>query len=271
MKRSFFAGPYVIWMVVFTLMPLLFVVYYAFTDSSGALSLANWMDYFTPGNLRTLWASIRLALECTAICLAVGYPAAMFLASRDLSRNKTLFVLILLPMWMNFLLRTYAMRELLRSGGVLSAVFAFFGVEMPQLLYTEGAVLLGRVYNYLPFMILPIYTCLKKLDQRVVEAAEDLGANPMQVVLRVNMPLSLPGVVSGITMVFMPAVTTFAISKLLGGGMTFLVGDQIENLFITLSNWNNGSTISLILLVLIIASLALLRKVDPDNKGGGLW
>lgn len=271
MKRSFFAGPYVIWMAIFTLMPLLFVVYYAFTDSAGALSMANWVEYFTPENLRTLWTSVRLALECTAICLVAGYPAAMFLAGKDLSRNRTLFVLILLPMWMNFLLRTYAMRELLRSGGVLSAVFAFFGLEMPQLLYTEGAVLLGMVYNYLPFMILPIYTCLKKLDQRVVEAAEDLGANPLQVFVKVTVPLSLPGVVSGITMVFMPAVTTFAISKMLGGGMTLLVGDQIENLFMTLQNWNSGSTISLILLGLIIASLALLRKVDPDNRGGGLW
>ncbi|MBQ4089378.1 MAG: ABC transporter permease [Clostridia bacterium] len=271
MKRSYFASPYVIWMIVFTIMPLLFVVYYAFTNSGGAFSLASWQSYFTEGNMRTLWASIKLAIECTAICLVVGYPAAMFLASKDLSKNKALFVLILLPMWMNFLLRTYAMRELLRDGGVLSAVFGWLNMDMPQLLYTEGAVLLGMVYNYLPFMILPIYTCLKKMDQRVIEAAEDLGANPLQVFARVRVPLSIPGVMSGITMVFMPAVTTFALSKILGGGMTPMVGDQIELQFITFGNWQMGSTISLILLVLIIASLALLRKVDPDNEGGGMW
>ena len=272
MKRSFFASPYVLWMVVFTIMPLVFVVYYAVTDTAGALSLATWKDYFTEGNMVTLWSSIRLAIECTIICLVVGYPAAMFLASKELSKNKALFVLILLPMWMNFLLRTYAMRELLRDGGVLSALFNMLDMEMPKLLYTEGAVLLGMVYNYLPFMILPIYTCLKKMDRRVIEAAEDLGANPFQVFARVRVPLSVPGVVSGITMVFMPAVTTFALSKILGGGMTpMMVGDQIELQFITFGNWQMGSTISLILLVLIIASLALLRKVDPDNEGGGMW
>ena len=271
MKRSFFASPYVLWMVIFTIMPLVFVVYYAFTDANGAFSLTSWQSYFTEGNMLTLWSSIKLALECTAICLVLGYPAAMFLADKDLSKNKALFVLILLPMWMNFLLRTYAMRELLRDGGVLSAVFGWFGMDMPQLLYTEGAVLLGMVYNYLPFMILPIYTCMKKMDQRVIEAAEDLGANPLQVFARVRVPLSVPGVVSGITMVFMPAVTTFALSKILGGGMTSMVGDQIELQFITFGNWQMGSTISLILLVLIIASLALLRKVDPDNQGGGMW
>jgi len=272
MKRSFFASPYVLWMIIFTIMPLVFVAYYAITDDAGAFSFASWQTYFTEDNMRTLWSSIRLAIECTAICLVLGYPAAMFLAGKDLSKNKALFVLILLPMWMNFLLRTYAMRELLRDGGVLSAMFNALNMEMPKMLYTEGAVLLGMVYNYLPFMILPIYTCIKKMDQRVIEAAEDLGANPLQVLTRVRIPLSVPGVMSGITMVFMPAVTTFALSKILGGGMTpMMVGDQIELQFITFGNWQMGSTISLVLLVLIIASLALLRKVDPDNQGGGMW
>ena len=271
MKRSYFASPYVLWMVIFTIMPMVFVAYYAFTDNTGAVSFENWSQFFAPGNLNTLWVSVRLALECTAICLVLGYPAALFLASRDMSRHKTLFVLILLPMWMNFLLRTYAMRTLLQDNGVINALFEAVGVGRQRLLYTEGAVLLGMVYNYLPFMILPIYTCLKKMDYRVVEAAEDLGANPFQVMYKVTLPLSVPGIVSGITMVFMPAVTTFAISKLLGGGMTYLIGDMIENLFMVHRNWNYGSTISLILMAIIIASLALLRKVDPDNEGGGMW
>ena len=265
MKRSFFAWPYVVWMIVFTVLPLLFVAYYGFTDATGALSLDNWREFFTSGDLRTLWLSVRLALECTAVCLVVGYPAAAFLAGKDMSRHKTLFVLILLPMWMNFLLRTYAMRTMLQDNGLINAFFEAVGIGRKQMLYTEGAVLLGMVYNYLPFMILPIYTCMKKMDRRVVEAAEDLGANPLQVFCKVSLPLS------GITMVFMPAVTTFAISKLLGGGMTFLIGDMIENMFMTLKNWQYGSTISMILLVVIIASVALLRKVDPDNQGGGLW
>ena len=271
MKRSFFAWPYVVWMIVFTVLPLLFVAYYGFTDATGALSLDNWREFFTSGDLRTLWLSVRLALECTAVCLVVGYPAAAFLAGKDMSRHKTLFVLILLPMWMNFLLRTYAMRTMLQDNGLINAFFEAVGIGRKQMLYTEGAVLLGMVYNYLPFMILPIYTCMKKMDRRVVEAAEDLGANPLQVFCKVSLPLSVPGIVSGITMVFMPAVTTFAISKLLGGGMTFLIGDMIENMFMTLKNWQYGSTISMSLLVVIIASVALLRKVDPDNQGGGLW
>ena len=271
MKRSFFAWPYGVWMIVFTVLPLLFVAYYGFTDATGALSLDNWREFFTSGDLRTLWLSVRLALECTAVCLVVGYPAAAFLAGKDMSRHKTLFVLILLPMWMNFLLRTYAMRTMLQDNGLINAFFEAVGIGRKQMLYTEGAVLLGMVYNYLPFMILPIYTCMKKMDRRVVEAAEDLGANPLQVFCKVSLPLSVPGIVSGITMVFMPAVTTFAISKLLGGGMTFLIGDMIDNMFMTLKNWQYGSTISMILLVVIIASVALLRKVDPDNQGGGLW
>lgn len=271
MKRSIFAAPYALWMAIFTIMPVVFIVYYAFTDKSGAFSMANWGDFFTEGNLHTMWVSVQLAIECTAVCLIVGYPAAYFLASRDFSRNKTLFILILLPMWMNFLLRTYAMRALLLDNGVINTMLEWMGAGRRQLLNTEGAVLLGMVYNYLPFMILPVYTCLKKFDQRVIEAAEDLGANPMQVFLKVTLPLSVPGVVSGITMVFMPAVTTFAISKLLGGGMTYLIGDMIESLFMTFQNWNYGSTISLILMALIIGSIAILRKVDPNGEGGSVW
>jgi spermidine/putrescine transport system permease protein len=271
MKRSIFAAPYALWMAMFTIMPIVFIVYYAFTLRSGAFSLSNWAEFFTPGNLRTVWASVYLALQCTAICLVVGYPAAFFLAGKEFSRNKTLFVLILLPMWMNFLLRTYAMRALLLDNGVINMMLVTLGFQKAQLLNTEGAVLLGMVYNYLPFMILPIYTCLRKFDQRVIEAAEDLGANPAQVLLKVTLPLSVPGIVSGITMVFMPAVTTFAISRLLGGGMTYLIGDMIESLFMTFRNWNYGSTISLILMGLIIGSIAILRRVDPNGEGGGMW
>ena len=271
MKRQWYATPYALWMLLFTIVPLLFVVYYAFSDGNGGFTTANFLRILQPGYLPVLLTSLKLALYCTIICLLIGYPTAYFLASRDFSANKILVVLILLPMWMNFLLRTYAMMTILENNGLLNTLFEKLGLPKVQFIGTEGAVLLGMVYNYLPFMILPIYTCMKKMDRRVVEAAEDLGANPLQVFCKVSLPLSVPGIVSGITMVFMPAVTTFAISKLLGGGMTFLIGDMIENMFMTLKNWQYGSTISMILLVVIIASVALLRKVDPDNQGGGLW
>ena len=271
MKRSWYASPYALWMVLFTLAPLLFVVYYAFTTSSGAFTLANFSKIAQPMYLLVLWDSLRLALYCTVLCLLIGYPTAYFLASRDFSHAQSLVVLIIVPMWMNFLLRTYAMMTLLEDNGVINTLLRSMGMKGLKMIGTEGAVVLGMVYNYLPFMVLPIYTVLKKMDYSVIEAAEDLGASPIRVVTRVVMPMSLPGVVSGITMVFMPAVTTFSISRLLSSGMIYLVGDMIEDYFISMNNRNVGSSISLVMLVLIILSIGFLRKVDPDNEGGGLW
>ena len=258
-------------MLIFTIVPLLFVVYFAFTTRDGAFTVENFGKFFRPGNLPVVFDSFRLAFFCTAICLLLGYPAAYFLASRDFSRGRAIVVLILLPMWMNFLLRTYAMMTLLERNGVINTLLEALGLPPQSLIGTEGAVLLGMVYNYLPFMILPIYTVLKKMDRRVIEAAEDLGAPPMKVFSRVVIPLSVPGVVSGITMVFMPAVTTFAISRMLGSGMIYLIGDTIEDYFINFSNRNVGSALSLVLMVLIVISIGLLRKADPKGEGGALW
>ena len=272
MKRSWFASPYAVWMFIFTIVPLVFVAYYAFTTKSGDISLASFQKVFKPRNLPTYWLSIRLALECTALCLLIGYPAAYFLSGKDFSHNQAIVVLILLPMWMNFLLRTYAMMTLLENNGVINSLLEKLGLPKQTLIGTEGAVLMGMVYNYLPFMILPIYTVLKKLDRRVIEAAEDLGANPVRVFTRVVVPLSIPGVMSGITMVFMPAVTTFAISTMLGSGMVYLVGDMIDNYFKGASlNYNVGSALSLVLMVMIVISIGLLRRVDPKGEGGGMW
>ncbi len=271
MKRSWYASPYALWMVLFTVVPLLFVCYYAFTDAAGAFTTANFTKIAQPMYLLVLWDSLRLAVYCTALCLLIGYPTAYFLASRDFSRAQSLVVLILVPMWMNFLLRTYAMMTLLEDNGVLNTLLRSIGLPGFKLIGTEGAVLLGMVYNYLPFMVLPIYTVLKKMDYSVIEAAEDLGCSPIRVVSRVVLPMSIPGVVSGITMVFMPAVTTFSISRLMSSGMVYLVGDMIEDYFISMNNRNVGSSISLVMLVLIILSIGFLRKVDPDNQGGGLW
>jgi len=271
MKRHWYAAPYGLWMLMFTIVPLLFVVYYAFSDGSGGFTAENFARIIQPGYLTVLLDSLRLALYCTIICLLIGYPTAYFLASRDFSANKMLVVLILLPMWMNFLLRTYAMMTILENNGLINTLLEKLGLSKVQFIGTEGAVLLGMVYNFLPFMVLPIYTALKKMDAGVIEAAEDLGANPMRVITRVVVPQSIPGVISGITMVFMPAVTTFAITRLLSNGMIYLVGDMIEEFFITVNNRPMGSSLSLVMLVLILVSTVLLRRINPDKEGGGVW
>ena len=269
MKRSWYAAPYALWMVMFTVVPLLFVCYYAFTTAAGDFTFANMtkiIEYWP-----VLADSLRLALYCTVICLLIGYPAAYFMAGKDFSRNKSLALLILLPMWMNFLLRTYAMMTLFENNGVINTIFEWMGLPKKRMIGTEGAVLAGMVYNFLPFMILPIYTVLKKLDPRVIEAAEDLGANPIRVLTRVVLPQSVPGIVSGVTMVFMPAVTTFAISRLMSTGLIYLMGDMIEEYYISLNNRNVGSAMSLVMMVLILISIGFLRKADPKGEGGALW
>ena len=269
MKRSWFAYPYALWMILFTIAPMIFVVVFAFTGNTG-LTLENLAAVGQSVYLKILWHSLYLALLCTVICLLIGYPAAYFLASKDFSRNKTLFVLFLLPMWMNFLLRTYAMMSMLEDNGIINTCLKAIGLQPLHMIGTEGAVLFGMVYNFLPFMVLPIHTSLKKMDRRVIEAAEDLGANPVEVFKRVVFPLSIPGVISGITMVFMPAVTTFAISRLLGSGRFMLYGDVIEKQFLELNNWNFGSALSLVMMVLIIISISLLNKADPKHEGGAV-
>ncbi len=266
MKRSWFAYPYALWMILFTIAPMIFVVVFAFTGNSG-LTLENLAAVGQSVYLKILWHSLYLALLCTLICFLIGYPAAYFLASKDFSRNKTLFVLFLLPMWMNFLLRTYAMMSLLEDTGIINTFLKAIGLKPVEMIGTEGAVLAGMVYNFLPFMVLPIHTSLKKMDRRVIEAAEDLGANPVEVFRRVVFPLSIPGVISGITMVFMPAVTTFAISRLLGSGRFMLYGDVIEKQFLELNNWNFGSALSLVMMALIILSISLLNRADPKQEG----
>lgn len=271
MKRHWYAAPYALWMAIFTIVPLLFVVYFAFTTKSGEWTVANFGKFFKASNLPVVADSFRLAFLCTLICLLIGYPAAYFLSARNFPLGRALVVLFLLPMWMNFLLRTYAMMTLLEKNGVINTVLDALGLPPQNLIGTEAAVLLGMVYNFLPFMILPIYTVLKKLDLRVIEAAEDLGAPPSKVFSRVVVPLSVPGVVSGITMVFMPAVTTFAISRMLGSGMIYLIGDTIEDYYINFNNRNVGSALSLVLMVLIVISIGLLRMADPKGEGGALW
>ena len=275
MKRSWYATPYALWMLLFAVVPLLFVVYYAFTTSGGAFTLDNVREMFVkPRYANMVVRSLLMALYCTILCLLIGYPTAYFLAGRGLSGSQSLVVLIILPLWMNLLLRTLAMLSLMDDNGLINAGLQLIGLKPIKMVGTDGAVLVGLVYNYLPFMVLPIYSVLKKMDLSVVEAAEDLGANPLRVITRVVLPMSIPGIVSGITMVFMPAVTSFAIATLLSEGNRKLAGDMIDYIFNSSQNpsrWNIGSAFSLIMLVLILISIGFLRKADPDNEGGGMW
>ena len=259
MRRSVFAYPYVLWMAIFILSPMLLILYYAFT-SDGGITLANIVDAASWDNLRVLLDSVRFALYTTMLCLLLGFPVAYLLSQMKKTTAGLLSVFFIVPMWMNFLLRTYAWKVLLSA--------------FTKMLYTESAVLLGMVYNFLPFMILPIYTTLIKLDKSYIEAAADLGANPTQTFLKVVLPLSVPGIISGITMVFIPSTTTFAISQLLGGGKTMLYGDLIYMKFITEQSWNSGSALSIILLVFVLLSMTFMKKVErktSEEGGGRLW
>jgi spermidine/putrescine transport system permease protein len=203
--------------------------------------------------------------------LALGYPLAMILASKEMSRKNFLILLFVLPMWMNFLLRTYAWMTLLERKGLINTFLSYINLPPLEILYTNEAVVLGMIYNFLPFMVLPIYSVLRKIDPYVIEAAEDLGANSLTVFLKVIFPLSLPGVVSGITMVFMPAVSTFVISRLLGGGQFTLIGNLIEQQFLTVGDWNFGSALSIVMMILILFSMAAMARYEKDYEGGGLW
>ena len=257
-----FAGPYIVWMLIFIFSPMLLIFYYAFTGDGG-FTLDNLIAAAELGNLRVLLDSIRLALYTTVLCLVIGYPVAYLLSRMKKATATLLAVFFIVPMWMNFLLRTYAWKVLLGA--------------FTDILYTEAAVLLGMVYNFLPFMILPIYTVLMKLDKSYIEAANDLGANGAKTFLRVVLPLSISGIVSGITMVFIPSTTTFAISQLLGGGKTMLYGDLIYMKFITEQAWSAGSALSIMLLLFVLLSMAIMRRAEraggkeAEGGGGRIW
>ncbi len=272
MKRSIFATPYVIWMGIFIFAPMLLIAYYAFT-AKGSFTLANLQAAFEPLFMQVLLRSVWMAFRATLICLLLGYPVAYLLSRMRPSTATLISVFFIVPMWMNFLLRTYAWQVLLDSSGILNSMLQSLGFAPRQFLFTESAVMLGMVYNFLPFMILPIHTVLMKMDASHVEAARDLGANGMQTFLKVVLPLSMPGVISGITMVFIPAITTFAISRLLGGGKFMMYGDLIENQFLLMNDWGTGSSLSFVLLVLVLISMAIMRRAEGSvgEEGGKLW
>ena len=274
-KKSFLAYPYIIWSAIFIVIPLILVVLFSFTqkiDGKQVFSIANYRDLMDPIYFKVFLRSIILAGGSTLICLIVGYPVAYLISKVNVSKRGTLILLFILPMWMNFLLRTYAWVAILGKNGLLNTFLGWVGIPHTSILYTNTAILLGMVYNFLPFMVLPIFNSLSKMDSDLINAARDLGANSFQVFTKVIFPLSLPGVVSGITMVFMPAVTTFAISRLLGGGKFMLIGDLIEQQFTVVGDWNFGSAVSIFMMIIILISMAVMSRFEDesDKEGGGL-
>lgn len=273
-KFSNLALPYIVWAVIMLLLPMGLIALYSITRQgndiiSFSFTLEHFQKFFTdPDFLLILWRSIVIAFKTTLICLLLGYPIAFFISRSNEKLQNILVLAVTIPMWINMLVRTYAWIGILSEGGLVSQVLGIFGFENTELLYTEGAVLLGMVYNFLPFMILQINTSLSKMDKSLLEASSDLGANKFQTFWRVIFPLSLPGVINGINLVFLPAVSSFFIPKLLGGGQYFLIGNFIENQFITVGEWNFGSAISMIMAVLMMLMMMLVRNVEVRNTGG---
>jgi spermidine/putrescine transport system permease protein len=260
--------PYLVWMIIFIIVPTALVVIFAFTAKNGNFTLQNIQAVGQYSNvfLRSIW----LGAIATIICLLLGYPLAYIISKTNVRRQSVLIMLVMLPMWMNFLLRTYAWMTLLEDSGIINRVLNFFGLPSIHMINTRGAVVLGMVYNYIPYMILPLYSVLTKIDKRVIEAAQDLGANRRKVFLRVTLPLSMPGVISGVTMVFVPAVSTFIISKMLGGGSNLLIGDLIDMQFLgSAYNPNLGSAISLVLMVLILICMGIMNQFDENGATEG--
>lgn len=273
MLKRLSAAPYIAWSILFIIFPLLFVLGYSLTVESGGsigLSFKHFITFTDPIYIKVLLRSIKLAGLATLICLILGYPMAMILAKMNPRVQKIAVLLFVLPMWMNFLLRTYAWMAILGKNGFINKLLSLFGIHL-NLLYNEGAVLLGMVYNFLPFMVLPIYTVLSKMDKNIIEAAEDLGAPKWTVLRKIIFPLSLPGVISGVTMVFMPAVSTFVISNLLGGGQQDLIGNLVEKQFLLVKNWHFGSAISVILMILILFTMMVLNGLDRTKGGESKW
>ncbi|MGN0563527.1 MAG: ABC transporter permease [Candidatus Heritagella sp.] len=270
-RNKWISGPYLVWMVLFIVVPMGMVVWFAFTDNvTGAFTLDNILRIGNYSNVfvRSIW----LGALATLICLLIGYPLAYIVSRVDEKYQNVIVLLIMLPMWMNFLLRTYAWMSLLEDNGIINNLLAAIGLPRIHMINTSGAVVLGMVYNYLPYMVLPLYSVLTKIDGSVIEAAQDLGANRFQVFRRVIFPMSMPGIISGITMVFVPSVSTFIISKMLGGGGNMLIGDLIEMEFLGNSyNPNLGSAISLVLMVLILISMGIMNQFsDGEDATGGV-
>lgn len=265
--RALLSGPYLIWMIGFTIIPLALIFWYGITNKDGSMTLANITAIMNPDHWKALWLSLGLSLISTILCLVLAYPLAMILRGRGSSASGFIVFIFILPMWMNFLLRTMAWQTLLERNGVINGILAWLHLPKQNLINTPAAIVLGMVYNFLPFMVLPIYNVLAKIDDNTINAAKDLGANTFQTLFYIWLPLSLPGIISGITMVFVPSLTTFVISDLLGGSKILLIGNVIEQEFTKGNNWHLGSGLSLVLMVFILISMAMIAKYDKNGEG----
>ncbi|NWO21010.1 ABC transporter permease [Oribacterium sp. oral taxon 102] len=263
---GFLALPYLVWMTGFIVIPLLLVLYYGFTDRNGAFTLANIAEILVWENYRPLYLALGLSAASTLLCLLLAFPLALILRNRKLGKGSFVAFIFILPMWMNSLLRILAWQTLLERKGVINGILTALHLPNQHLINTPGAIVLGMVYDFLPFMILPIYNSLIKIDDNTINAAYDLGASFFTTLWRILVPLSVPGIVSGVTMVFVPTLTTFAISNMLGGGKIFLIGNVIEQEFTVNSDWNLGSGLSMVLMLFIVLSMAVLSKYD-DGEG----
>ncbi|MGL5439930.1 MAG: ABC transporter permease [Filifactoraceae bacterium] len=278
-KKNLLITPYFIWAILFTVVPLIIILVYSFSKRDGyggfeiGFTLDNYKEFFKPIYLNVMWRSLKLSIYSTIVCLVIGYPMGYIMSKARSNVKSIMVMLFVLPLWTNFLLRTYAWMGLLRDQGIINELLMSLGIiDKPlKLLFTNGAVVMGMVYNFLPFMVLPIFSVLSKMDNSLVEAAKDLGASPFKVFTKVTLPLSFPGVSTGIIMVFMPAVSTFVISDLLGGGQTILLGNLIQNQFMMARNWQFGSAISAIMMLIIIITMGYFIKNGSKDGGGRLW
>ena len=266
-SKKLLTGPYLFWAIAFIIIPIIMIFYYGLTDADNNFTLMNLAEITTPENLKALGLSLLLSFISTVICLILAYPLAVILSNKSVNSSSFIVLIFILPMWMNFLLRTLAWQTLLEKNGVNNAVLSFLHLPELNIINTPYAIVLGMVYNFLPFMVLPIYNVLIKIDKEVINAAIDLGANAVQVFTKVILPLSVPGIISGITMVFVPALTTFVISDILGGSKILLIGNVIEQEFTQSYNWHVGSGLSLVLMIFIIFSMALVSNYDKDGEG----
>ncbi len=269
-KNKWLSAPYILWSAVFIIVPLGMILYYGLTDQTGSFTLDNITAIVSAGHAKALRVSLLLSLVSTLVCFLLAYPLAMILAGVQVKRHNFIILVFILPMWMNFLLRTLAWQTLLEKNGVINHVLSFLHLPALRIINTPAAIILGMVYNFLPFMVLPLYNALSKIDTNVINAARDLGANHVYTFIRIILPLSIPGIISGITMVFIPALTTFVISSLLGGGKLLLIGDVIEQEFTRTSNWHLGSGLSMILMVFILINMVLSAIFDKDGEGSML-
>ena len=269
-SQRLLSSPYIAWAAIFIIVPLCMVFYYGLTDKTGTFTLENVTEIMSAEHAKALWLSLGLSLISTVICFFIAYPLAMILANMNVNQHSFIVLIFILPMWMNFLLRTLAWQTLLEKTGVINNVLAILHLPSLNIINTPYAIVLGMVYNFLPFMVLPLYNALVKIDSNVINAAKDLGANKLQTFFKITFPLSVPGVISGITMVFIPALTTFVISNLLGGSKILLIGNVIEESFTQAGNWHLGSGLSIVLMIFIIVNMVASAIFDKDGEGSAL-